>query len=84
MSIRAFIVVVFIFISPAIHSQVTYIIDWDFTGQSFEDFVMKAESQYPVKFFYNTEWVKNLTLGSYGDKRMLNEILDTLFRGKSI
>ena len=66
------------------HSQEKYVVDWDFTGQSFEDFVLKAESRYPVRFFYNKEWVKNLTLGSYGEKRMLNEILDTLFKGESI
>ena len=52
MGIRAFIVAVFILISAVTHSQVTYMIDWDFTGQSFEAFVLKAESQYPVKFFY--------------------------------
>jgi hypothetical protein len=84
MSIRAFIVAVFILISAVTHSQATYMLDWDCTGQSFEDFVLKAEVQFPVKFFYKREWVKNLTLGSYGDKRALNEILDTLFHGKSI
>ncbi len=84
MSIRAFTVAVFFLLSPVVHSQETYLIDWDFTGQSFKDFVLKVESRYPVKFFYNEEWIKNLTLGSYGDKQMLNEILDTLFKGKSI
>jgi hypothetical protein len=84
MSIRAFIAAVFLLIIPVVHSQEKYVIDWDFTGQSFEDFVLKAESRYPVKFFYNAEWVKNLILGSYGDKRMMNEILDTLFAGESI
>jgi hypothetical protein len=84
MSIRAFIFAVFFLIPPIVHSQEKYVIDWDFTGQSFEVFVQKAESRYPVKFFYNDEWVRNLTLGSYRDKQMLNEILDTLFEGKSI
>jgi hypothetical protein len=70
--------------SPMVRSQERYVIDWDYTGQSFEAFVLKAESQFPVKFFYNDEWITNLTLGSYADKRILNEILDTLFQGKSI
>ncbi|MCX6261181.1 MAG: TonB-dependent receptor, partial [Bacteroidia bacterium] len=84
MSIRAFFAAVLFLIFPVVNSQEKYVIDWNFTGQSFEDFVLKTESQYPVKFFYNEEWVKNLTLGSYGDRPMLNEILDTLFKGNSI
>ena len=83
MRIRVFIAVLLL-IFPVVNSQDKYVIDWDFAGQSFEDFVLKAESRYPVKFFYNEEWVKNLTLGNYRDKRMLNEILDTLFKGNSI
>src|SRR4030042_5260977 len=78
------ITAVLLLIFPAIHSQENYVIDWDFAGQSFEDFVLKAESRYPVKFFYNEEWVQSLTLGSSRDKRMLNEILDTLLKGNSI
>ncbi len=84
MRYRAFIAAFCILISTAIHSQEEYIIDWDFTGQSFEAFVLKVESRYPVRFFYDEEWVSELTLGSYGGKRLLNEILDTLFEGKSI
>jgi hypothetical protein len=84
MNIRFFFAVAFLSISAVVTSQEKYVIDWDFTGQSFEAFVVKTESLYPVKFFYNGEWVKNLTLGSYGDKRILNEILDTLFKGESI
>ena len=83
MRIRVFIAVLLL-IFPVVNSQDKYVIDWDFAGQTFEDFVLKAESRYPVKFFYNVEWVKNLTLGNYRDKRMLNEILDTLFKGNSI
>lgn len=84
MCLRAYIASVILFITPVIYSQVNYVIDWNFTGQSFEAFVLKAESRYPVKFFYDEEWVIDISLGNYGDKRMLNEILDTLFEGKSI
>jgi hypothetical protein len=82
--IRALIITALFLISPVIQSQVKYEINWDYAGQSFDSFVLKAESQYPVKFFYKEEWVKNLILGSYGEKRIMNEILDTLFREKSI
>jgi hypothetical protein len=84
MSIRVLFAAVFFSIFPVVYSQEKYVVDWDFAGQSFEAFVLKAESRYPIRFFYNEEWIKNLTLGSYGDKRMVNEILDTLFKGESI
>lgn len=84
MKIRVLIATLLFILSPLSDAQENYLIDWDFTGQSFEAFVQKAESQYPVKFFYNEDWIKNLTLGRYGDKKMLKEILDTLFHGQSI
>jgi len=84
MSLKVLFASVLILIFTVAHSQEKYVIDWDFTGQSFEDFVLQAEQRHPVRFFYNKEWVKNLTLGSYGEKRMLSEILDTLFKGESI
>ena len=84
MTFRANIAAVLLLMSHALYSQDAFVIDWDFTGQSFKDFVLKTESQYPVRFFFNDEWVSDLTLGSYSGKRILNEILDTLFDGKSI
>ena len=84
MTVRSIAAAVFIIMSPLIYSQESFRIDWDFTGQSFHDFVLKTESRYPVRFFYNDEWIRNLTLGIYGDKKMLNEILDTLFKPESI
>jgi len=84
MSIKAFFAVVFFLIFPVVNSQEEYVIDWDIDGQSFEDFVLKAESQFPVKFFYNDEWVKNLTLGRYGNRPVLTQVLETLLRRDSI
>ena len=71
-------------ISSEARSQEKYVINWDYTGQSFQDFVNKTESEFPVRVFYNGEWTKNITLGNYGGKRYLHEILDTLFNGTSI
>ncbi len=79
MIFRAHIAAALILISQAVYSQEKYVIDWDYTGQSFEAFALKAESRYPVRFFFDYEWVSGLTLGNYGGNRMLSEILDTLF-----
>ena len=68
MIFRAYIAAALILISHAVYSQEKYVIDWDYAGQSFEDFVLKTESRYPVRFFYNEEWISGLTLGSYGGR----------------
>lgn len=52
MGIRVLLAALLTLISSVTNSQVKYYVDWDFTGQSFESFVRKAESQYPVRFFY--------------------------------
>lgn len=84
MHLRALISAVVISISNALSSQESMVIRQDFAGLSFEAFIKNIESIYPVKFFYSEEWIRDLTLENYGDNRMLNEILDTIFSGKSI
>jgi hypothetical protein len=84
MKIRTIFVILFIIISHVIFSQKKYEIGWDINGLTFNEFVRQVESRYPVKFYYNEEWVKNLKLGDYGDRRDLNEVLRSLFSGDSI
>ena len=84
MRIKTILSSVFFLLFTVVMSQENYVIDWDYQGQSFEAFVLKAESLYPVRFYYSGEWIKDLSLGSYGNRKTLNEVLDTLFRGKSI
>ena len=84
MSIRTISATVFFLLSSVVNSQVKFLIDWDYEGQSFDAFVLNAESRYPLKFYYDEEWTRNLNLGSNGDKKMLNYILDSLFAGNSI
>ncbi len=84
MKIRAFFAAVLFLIFPVAHSQEEFVIDWDIDGQSFGDFVLKAEARFPVRFFYNDEWVKSLKLVRYGDRPVLKAVLDTLFNGNSI
>jgi hypothetical protein len=81
---KTFITAVFILISLTIRPQDNFVVDWDYTGNSFIDFIIETESRFNLRFFYNDEWVNDLVLGSYGKKITLNEILDTLFSGKSI
>jgi hypothetical protein len=71
--------------SVSIRGQVSGLrVTWDYTGQSFNEFVLKTENQYPVKFFYREEWIKDLKLQNRGDRVPLSVILDNLFIGKNI
>ncbi len=67
MRIKEILSSVFLLLFPVVMSQEKYIIDWDYKGQSFEAFVLQAESVYPVRFYYNAGWIRDLSLGSYGN-----------------
>lgn len=84
MKIRSFIACVILLTATPAFSQENYRIDWEYRGNSFEEFVMQVETAYPVRFFYRDEWISNLTPGNYGNKQFLFEILDTLFSGRQI
>ena len=75
---RILIAALFILIGQGLHSQESYLVDWDFKGHSFKGFVEKVEMRYPVRFFYENVWVEDIVLGDYPGKKMLGEILDTL------
>ena len=59
-------------------------IGWDYSGLGFSDFTAKAESNDSLRFFYMDEWVSDLKLGEFKGAVLLSELLDNLFRGKSL
>jgi hypothetical protein len=71
-------------ISPLAGAQERYPVNWDFKGQSFTEFVARCEESFPVRFFYNEEWIRDLKLGDYEGELTMTDILDSLFLGKSM
>ncbi|NSW93910.1 MAG: carboxypeptidase-like regulatory domain-containing protein, partial [Bacteroidales bacterium] len=69
---------ILLLLGSSLHAQQDYPVLWDYKGQSFEEFVIKAESVYPLRFFYEYEWVKDIVLEENNGIRMLGEILDTV------
>jgi hypothetical protein len=65
-------------------AQEKYIVTWEYKDLMFKEFVSTAEKQLKVKFFYDEEWVNDLKLGDYNGSRSLNEILNSLFIGRSL
>ncbi len=84
MRFRNLILIAFFLIFYNASAQQNYLVDWNYEGQSFYDFILKAESKFPVKFFFREEWLKGITLSRYENKRYLNEILDTLLNGQGL
>ena len=85
---RAKLKILFIFLAlfyaSAAEAQQNIQIGWDYSGMSFRDFAAKAESQDSLRFFYMDEWVSDIKLGEFKGPVLLSDLLDVLFRDKSL
>lgn len=59
-------------------------ITWDYIDLSFNEFVLKAETELKLRFFFKDDWVKDLRPADHPGKSLLTEFLDDLFRDKSL
>ena len=59
-------------------------ISWDYRNMTFKEFVVAAESQYDIRFFFRDEWVSSLKPGNYPDIESLSEFLDNIFSEASL
>jgi hypothetical protein len=73
-----------LFLASNLLAQKNYMITWDYNDLSFKEFVSKAESWLPVRFFYKDEWVTDLRLSNYISCKTLSCVLDSLFKGISL
>lgn len=71
-------------VSGLLSAQVDRTITWDYSDQSFSEFVASAERELGLKFFFRDEWVSGMRPGSYPGKESLGDLLDNLFRDKSL
>src|SRR4030042_1356842 len=81
---RSLIVVLLLAFSPLIMSQEKYILTRNYNGMTLTEFIAGCEKEFPVRFFYNEDWIRGITLGDYQGTRTIMDILDTLFVGKSM
>jgi hypothetical protein len=77
-------VILAFFSFEVVEAQQEIKIGWDYSGLGFSDFTAKAESHDSLRFFYMDEWVSDLKLGEFEGAVLLSELLDDLFRGKSL
>ena len=84
MKTRNLILVLLLTISPFASSQEKYQVNWDCKGLSLAGFIERCEKEFNVRFFYNEEWIRDLTLEGYEGTLSVTDVLDSLFIGKSM
>ncbi len=61
-----------------------YKITWEYRDQTFADFVSMAEREFPVRFFYKDEWIRDIKIGDRGDQQTITGILDNLLLSRNL
>jgi hypothetical protein len=84
MKFKILVIVSLFCFSSLLTAQEKYSVNWDYKGVPFKEFVLNAEKNLGVKFFYEDEWVKDLKLGEYPGISTLPGIMDNLLREKSL
>ena len=81
-------ILIFILISLAaltLQGQVPeYKITWEYRDQTFVEFITEAEKQFPVRFFFKPEWVRDMKIGDRGENQTLTGILDNLLLSRNL
>lgn len=71
-------------LAPRSAAQDKYTVSWDYGNTSFREFVEKAESTLPVRFFFRDEWIEGLIVPRFRTCLNLTCILENLFRGTAL
>lgn len=72
---------IFLFL-PFVMKAQRFPVTWDYSSQSFGQFAESAEKEHSLRFFYMDEWVKDLKPGRYPGLPHVQDVLDSLFRGR--
>ena len=83
MKLKILILLLTISLTSHLMAQDKYLIDRNFSGLTFKEFVTAAEGLLNVKFFFREEWVSDLKVADYNGNTTLYDIMDNLFRGKT-
>ena len=84
MKLKILSLVLLIFLFCGLTAQENLKITWDYKNTTFGDFVSKAEGLYNLKFFYREDWIKDLKPGDFPGLTSITEMLDNLFKGKTL
>lgn len=84
MYLKTLLLILTLFLAGNLTGQEKYKISFSYKDLSFKEFVIKAESLLPVKFYYKDSWVTDLKLSDYPGCNTLSCVLDNLFKEKQL
>ena len=84
MKLKIPLLLLILLFSNLLNAQDELKITWDYKDLSFREFVAKAENVSSLRFFFRDEWVNDLRPGDFPGMTSLTELLDNLFRDKSL
>jgi len=84
MKLKIYILILILTLTFDLSAQDKYKISENFKDLSFNEFVIRVESTYDIKFFYNDKWVTNFKIGDYPECHTISCLLDNVFRGTSL
>jgi len=84
MKLKILLAGMFLLLFHVLSAQDGLTITWDYKDLTFNEFVLKAEANLNLRFFYKEDWVKDLKPGDHQGKSLLTGFLDNLFRDKSL
>lgn len=80
MKLKIYLLIFFLPFGFILSAQENFTMPWDYKDLSFNEFVIKTENQFNLKFLYKEEWVKDLKLGDYSGCKNLVCVLNNLFK----
>lgn len=84
MKFKILLLLLILLFSSQLNAQNEVKITWDYKDLSFREFVAKAENVSSLRFFFRDEWVNDIRPGDFPGLTSLTELLDNLFRDKSL
>lgn len=84
MKLKIYLLILFLPLTCTLSAQEKYTLPWDYKDLSFDEFVIKSENQFKIKFLYKAEWVKDLKLGDYSGCKSLTCVLENLFKNTKL
>jgi len=84
MKFKIFLLIICLSLFSKLGAQNDLRITWEYRNMTFKEFVIKAESEYNLHFFFRDEWVNRLKPGDYPGISSLTEFLDKLFKEASL
>jgi hypothetical protein len=84
MKLRIVLSLPILLLLTALSAQDNGKVSWTSEDLNFEEFVLKAEKNYEVRFFFKDEWIRSTVISITNGSYTLPELLDKVLKGSSL